>query len=280
MEHRFWRSPWFSVLRMLTKTTSKWPWLLLPPFSLYLYKGLLILAIANLSLSSLQISSKRSPGRLFLWKLIIHHACWLVWPTILPRFGASICMQGIIPSQCHCLRFIVFRPLNKEYLALRSSALQDWEHTIETPQEELILLSLTLCMYFADFYSTCHATLFRQQLGRKEGTVKVGRTYMHILRHLQKLRAHRFNEMFVHAAWPWTCTRKGWNTARKARWIVDKDVFALERRLKRRVMGEDYDSASRGKNKLPKSRWLKNHEMYEEICCWCLHCGSVYHGDR
>ena len=200
--------------------------------------------------------------------------------TILPRFEASTFMQEIIPSQClHLLRFleIVFPPLDEEYLAPRGSALKDWEHTMEHLQDKLNLPSLTLRVYFADFYSTCHATLFRKQLGRKEGTAKVGRAYMRTIHPLQKPKANRLRKLFVHAAWPWMWTEKGQNTARKSRWIVDTDVFNLERRLERRVMGEEYDSALLGKHELPKSQWLKDHEMYEEFCCWCSNCISVYH---
>lgn len=200
--------------------------------------------------------------------------------TILSRFEPAIFMQGIIPSQClHRLRFleIVFPPLDEKYLASRGPALQDWEHTVEHLQDKLSLSSLTLRVYFADFYSACHATLFRKRLGRKEGTAKVGRAYMQIICPLQKLKANGLKELFVHAAWPWMWTRKGQNTARKARWIVDKNVFDVERRLERRVMGEEYDSALLGKHKVQKSQWLKDHEMYIEFCCWCSNCSRVYY---
>ena len=194
--------------------------------------------------------------------------------TVLPHFEASTFMQDIIPSQClHLLRFleIVFPPLDEQYLAPRGSALQNWEHTVEHLRDKLNLPSLTLRVYYADFYGPCHATPFRRQLHRKEGW-RVGGAYMRIIRPLQKLKESGLKKLFVYAAWPWMWTRKGRNTARKSRWIVDTDVSYLERRLERRVMGDEYDSALLGKHELPKSQWLKDHEMYEEFACWCFSC--------
>ena len=95
---------------------------------------------------------------------------------------------------------------------------------------------------------------------------------MRIIRPLQKLKAYGLKKLFVYAAWPWMWTRKGRNTARKSRWIVDTDVSYLERRLERRGMGDEYDSALLGKHELPKNQWLKDHEMYEEFACWCSSC--------
>ena len=177
--------------------------------------------------------------------------------TILPYFEASTFIQDIIPSQCPChLRFleIIFPPLDEEYLVPRGSTLQNWEHRVEHLWDKLNLPIFTLHVYFADFYSACHTTLFCKQLGCKEGTARVRGAYMQIIHPLQRLKVNGLKRLFVHTAWLWMWTRKGWNTAHKARWIVDMDVFNLERQLERRVMGEEYDSALLGKHQLPKSQ--------------------------
>lgn len=47
--------------------------------------------------------------------------------------------------------------------------------------------------------------------------------------------------------------------------IVENDVSVIERRLERRIMGEEYDSVLLGKKELEKSQWLKAHERSEEF---------------
>lgn len=47
--------------------------------------------------------------------------------------------------------------------------------------------------------------------------------------------------------------------------IVEHDVSVTEKRLEKRVMGEDYDCVSLGKFQLEKSQWLKAHERSEDF---------------
>lgn len=95
---------------------------------------------------------------------------------------------------------------------------------------------------------------------------------MRIIRPLEKLKTNGLDQLFVHAAWPWTWTNGGQNTVWEKGSVVEADVLEIEKGLERRVMGEEYDSALLGKNKLPKSQWLKDHDMYEEFACWCANC--------
>lgn len=195
--------------------------------------------------------------------------------TVLSCFESSIFLRDIVPSDYLCrLKFleIVFPPVDEEYLEPRGPALQDWEHTIDYFKDKLNLPNLTLRIYFADFYGSCHAPVSRKKLGREEGTSKVLGAYMRIIRPLEKLKANGLTWLFVHAAWPWTWTRDGGNTLLRQEWIVKKVVNEIEKRLESQVMGEGYDSALLGKNGFPKSQWLKDHEMYEDFACWCANC--------
>jgi len=125
--------------------------------------------------------------------------------------------------------------------------------------------NLKLRIYFADFYDASYASPFRKKITRKEGMTKVASAYMRIVRPLERLKAHGLSQLFVHAAWPWTWTEEGRNTRMWKRRIVDNDVSVIERRLERRVMGEEYDSVRLGKKELEKSQWLKAHEKSEEF---------------
>ena len=49
---------------------------------------------------------------------------------------------------------------------------------------------------------------------------------------------------------------------------MKKDVNEIEKLLKNQFMEEGYDRDLLGKNGLPKSQWLKDHEMYEDFACW------------
>lgn len=188
--------------------------------------------------------------------------------TVLERFEASIFLQDIIPAHFLTrLRFLefVFPPLDEEYLSPRCSALHDWDSTIDNIMKKLDLPNLTLRIYFADFYDASYASPFRKKITRKEGMTKVAGAYMRIVRPLERLKAHGLSQLFVHAAWPWSWTREGRNTRIWKRHIVENDVSVIERRLERRVMGEEYDSVQLGKKELEKSQWLKAHERSEEF---------------
>lgn len=95
---------------------------------------------------------------------------------------------------------------------------------------------------------------------------------MQIIRPLEELKANELTRLFVHAAWPWTWTRKGGNTVLRQECIMKKDVNEIEKRLESEVMEESYDSSLLGNTGLLKSQWLKDHEMYEDFACWCANC--------
>lgn len=187
--------------------------------------------------------------------------------TVLERFEASIFLQDIIPPHfIPRLRFLefVFPPLDEEYISPRCSALDDWDNTIDNIMTKLVHPSLKLRINFADFYTSYHASPLRKNITRQEGITKVVTAYMRIVRPLERLKAHGLSQLFVHAAWPWTWTRAGRNTRVWKKQVVKNDLSLIERRLERRVMGEDYDSVRLGKGELEKSQWLKAHETAEE----------------
>lgn len=188
--------------------------------------------------------------------------------TVLERFEASIFWQDIIPAHfLPRLRFleIVFPPLDEDYFSPRGPSLHDWDNTMNNIKNKLDLPNLKLHIYFADFYDASYASSFRKKLARKEGLTRVASAYMRIIHPLERLKANGLSQLFVHAAWPWSWTEEGRNTRIWKKHIVENDISVIERRLERRVMGEEYDSVRLGKNELEKSQWLKAHERSEEF---------------
>lgn len=157
-----------------------------------------------------------------------------------------------------------FDNVDEEYISPRCSTLDDWDNTIDTIMTKLDHPNLKLRIYFADFYTASHASSLRKNITREEGITKVVTAYIRIVRPLGRLKDHGLSQLFVHAAWPWSWTRAGRNTLVWKEHVVKNDVSRIERRLEKRVMGEDYDSVRLQKRELEKSQWLKSHERSEE----------------
>lgn len=188
--------------------------------------------------------------------------------TVLDRFEASAFLQDIVPPRfLPCFRFleIVFPPVDEEYLSPRIPALQDWDNLLDDMKNKLDIPNLTLRIYFAVFYTATYATPFRKHITHKEGLTRVVSAYMRIIRPLEEWKANGLHQLFMHAAWPWSWTRERRNTRVWKKHIVQNDVSVIERRLERRVMGEEYDSVRLGKHDIEKSQWLRSHERSEQF---------------
>ena len=83
-------------------------------------------------------------------------------------------------------------------------------------------------------------------------------SYVRLVQPLSELKG--LSKLFVHVAWPWEWTEKGKWRRREQGAAVEREVWYLEGRLERMVMGQKYESKKVGKAELGKSQW-KDDEL-------------------
>lgn len=84
--------------------------------------------------------------------------------------------------------------------------------------------------------------------------MEIYKSYMRVVMPLQGLKGLR--KLLVHVAWPWEWTERGRWRRREERGAVEKEVSDVEGRLKRMVMGKDYESERVGKGEPGQSQWM------------------------
>lgn len=174
------------------------------------------------------------------------------------QIPAAIFLTQVVPrAALRHLRFleVVFPPFRTPWMLAHEPAFQQWKQAIEIVRDHLTLPALTLRVYFAEryHYFSISEPPFRNPMN-KEGAIEIWVSYMRIMYPLRGLKG--LSKLFVHAAWPYEWTERGnWRRINQ-RDAVKREIWDVEARLERMIMGEEYESERVGKGELRESQWM------------------------
>ena len=177
------------------------------------------------------------------------------------RMHAAIFWTQVIPrGALRHLRFVevVFPPFRMPWMLAHEPAYRQWQEAIEIVRDHLTLPALTLRVYFADKFpydDPSSHSLFRDTM-TKEQAMEIYKSYMRVLMPLQRLKG--LSKLFVHLAWPWEWTQRGRRRRIEQKATVQREVWDVEGRLERMVMGKTYESDDLGKREQGRSQWMDN----------------------
>ena len=176
------------------------------------------------------------------------------------RMPAAAFLTQVVPrSALRDLRFLelVFPPFRTPWMLAHEPAYQHWQEAVAFVRDHLTLPALTLRVDFADKFPYDHPSNppFRDTM-TKELAMEIYMSYIRVMKPLQGLKG--LSKLFVHVAWPWEWTERGRWRRREERRGVEREVWDVERRLERMVMGSEYESERVGKRELGRSQWIED----------------------
>jgi hypothetical protein len=153
---------------------------------------------------------------------------------------------------------IVFPLFEKDYLRSDEPGYQDWLNAIDYIARNANIPKLSITIYMSDVHKNTPVP-FRWGLNREQ-KLTIMKMYGRTLRPLARLAGLR--DLFVHLICP--MDRQLWPASDQVSEFRARETRKMERKFEQLVMGDDYDSISRGKHRIC-SQWSMSEQQHGSI---------------
>lgn len=157
---------------------------------------------------------------------------------------------------------IVFPLFESDYLRSNEPGYQDWLNAIDYIARNANIPKLSITIYMSDVHKNSPVP-FRWELNREQ-KLTIMKMYGRTLRPLARLAGLR--DLFIHLSYP--MYRQLWPSSDQVSENRARKTRKMERKFEQLVMGNDYDSISRGKHTIC-SQWRFSEQQHgPEVESW------------